>query len=45
MAKSKLNIEMNVTNIDEVLKKANRLVELLWKAKQIIDSLQRNKGC
>ena len=45
MGKSKLNIEMNVTNIDEVLKKANRLVELLWEAKQIIDSLQRNKGC
>lgn len=34
-----IRIPVNLTNLDEAIKKANRLVELLKEASQIIDSL------
>ena len=39
MENPKLTIEVNTEELDQVIEKANRLVELLREAQQIIDSL------
>lgn len=39
MEKPKITIEVNSEELDQVIKKANRLVELLREAQQIVDSL------
>lgn len=41
---SKVAISLDTTDLDEAIEKANRLVELLQEATQIIDSLSRTKG-
>lgn len=35
-----INIDVETTKLDEAIEKANRLVELLREAQQIIDSLE-----
>ena len=37
-----IHVELNSEDLDEAIKKANRLVELLREAQQIVDSLS---GC
>ena len=39
MENPKITIEVNTEELDQVIEKANRLVELLREAQQIIDSL------
>lgn len=39
MPKPEITIEVNSEELDQVIEKANRLVELLREAQQIIDSL------
>ena len=38
-----VKIEIDDTKLDEITKKANRLVELLQEVQRIVDSLSENK--
>lgn len=39
MADTNLILNVNISNVDEAIEKANQLVELLTKAQEIINSL------